>query len=337
MSKQGFFERKKIKFSLKAYFIDAMGAMAYGLFASLLIGTILGTIGTEFNIPILVEIANYAKSVTGAAIGVAIAMSLNAPLFVVVSVAAVGMAGNSIGSIACAYIASIIATEVGKMVSKETKIDIILTPTVTISVGVLIAKFIGPYIANLMSALGVVIMQATEMQPFLMGIIVAVIVGMVLTLPISSAALCIMLDLSGLAAGAATAGCAAQMIGFAIASYKENGFGGFLAQGIGTSMLQVPNIFKNPFIWVAPTLASVITGPVATVVFKMENISTAAGMGTSGFVGPIGVFTAQGVNVNTITSVVVVCFVLPAILAFIFDKGMRKIGLVKDGDMKLDI
>lgn len=334
MSK-GFFERKKIIISPKAYFIDAMSAMAYGLFASLLIGTIFGTIGSEFDIEFFTELSTYAKSVTGGVIGVAIAFSLNAPMLVVLSVATVGLAGNTIGGIACAYIACLVATEVGKILAGETKVDIILTPTITMVSGLLVCQFIGPYVSALMTGLGNVIMNATTMQPLLMGILVAVIVGLVLTFPISSAALCIMLDLNGLAGGAATAGCCAHMIGFAVASFRDNGVGGLIAQGLGTSMLQVPNIFKKPTILLTPILTSAVTGPLATVVFKMTNISTGAGMGTSGLVGPIGVITSMGANSETFIAILCICFVFPACLAVLFDTIFRKMGIIKKGDMKI--
>lgn len=335
--KENFFKRKGIEISVKRYLIDAMGSMALGLFSSLLIGTIIGTIGAELGLEALVTIGNHAKSATGAAMGVAIAFALKAPPFVLFSAAAVGLAGNALGGPVGTLLATVIATEFGKMVSKETKVDLLVTPAVTIIVGVLIAQLVGPGVSAFMTGFGQMVIAATELQPFFMGILVSVLVGIALTLPISSAAICVMLGLSGLAGGAATAGCCAQMIGFAIASFKENGIGGLAAQGLGTSMLQVGNIVRRPQIWIAPTLASAITGPIATVVFKMENIPIGAGMGTCGLVGPIGVFTAMGGGVNTWVAVLVVCIILPAILVFGFDKLFRKLKWVRDGDMKLDL
>lgn len=339
-SKQGFFERKNIEISLKRYFIDAMGNMALGLFASLLIGTILKTIGQQTNLPWLVEIADYTTQAQGAAMAVAIALALKAPPLVMFSCATVGVAGNALGGPLGALLATIVAAECGKVVSKETKVDIIVTPTVTILVGCAVAGYVGPFVSKVMYGFGEIINSATELQPLFMGMLVSVVVGVVLTLPISSAALCIMLGLSGLAGGAAVAGCSAQMVGFAVASYKENKIGGLLAQGLGTSMLQVPNIFRRPLIWLAPTLTAAITGPIATMIFKLEissEMSVAAGMGTCGLVGPIGLLSSMGSNTNTWLGILVVCFVAPAMIAYAFDSAFRKLGFVKYGDQKLDL
>lgn len=333
----GFMGRKNVEISVKRYLIDAMGSMALGLFASLLIGTIFSTLGGNFNLPWLVEMADYAKASTGGAMGAAISLSLQAPPLVIFSTISVGFAGNTLGGPVGAFVACIIATEIGKLVSKETKVDILVTPTVTILSGFIIAHTVAPFMQTVMTTLGGIINTSTELQPLLMGILVSTIMGMILTLPISSAALCIMLDLNGLAAGAATAGCCAQMIGFAVASYKENGVGGLMAQGLGTSMLQVPNIVKNPKIWLAPTCTAAITGPMATIIFKMENIPVSAGMGTCGFVGPIGVLTAMGNSSSVWISILVVCVVAPAILSHLFNACFTKMGLVKEGDMKLDL
>ena len=232
---------------------------------------------------------------------------------------------------------TIIATEAGKLVSKETRLDIIVTPGLTIFLGVLVAQFVGPGVANFMNWFGAVVKTATEMQPFFMGILVSALIGVALTLPISSAAICIALSLDGLAGGAATAGCCAQMIGFAVMSYRENRLGGLLAQGLGTSMLQMGNIVLNPRIWIPPTLASMITGPIATMVFSMENIPAGSGMGTCGLVGPIGVFTAMGGGSRMWLGILLVCLVLPAVLTFIFGEILRKIGWIKPGDLKLDL
>ncbi len=340
--REGIFKRKNIEISAKRYLIDAMGHMAPGLFSSLLIGTILNTLGSKLGITFLSEVLwPISRDMTGAAIGVAVAYALKAPPLVLFSSVVTGAAGNAMGGPAGAFIAVLIATECGKIVSKETKVDILVTPGVTVFVGVFIGSTIGPYIAKMMTALGDFIMYATTLQPFLMGIIVSVVMGMVLTLPISSAALAMMLSLGGLAGGAATAGCTAQMVGFAVMSYKENGFGGLVAQGLGTSMLQVPNIIRNPLIWIPPTLASAITGPLATMVFKMQNTPIGSGMGTSGFVGQFGTYQAMseaGVPAQTIfIYIAILHFVLPAILTLFFAKIMRKMGWIRNNDLKLDL
>lgn len=334
---KAFLKRKNVNITVQTYLIDALGAMAFGLFASLLIGTIFATLGDKTQIQAFIVIADYAKSATGAALGVAIAYALKAPQLVLFSAATVGIAGNALGGPVGALVATIIATELGKIVSKETRVDILVTPGVTIISGVLIAQFVGPGVAAFMDAFGMMVKTATEMQPFFMGILVSALIGIALTLPISSAAICIALTLDGLAGGAATAGCCAQMVGFAVLSFRENGVGGLLAQGLGTSMLQMGNIVKNPKIWIAPTLASMITGPIATVVFQMTNIHTASGMGTCGLVGPIGIYTSMGGGTNMWLGILLVCFVLPAILTWIFGEIFRKLGWIKDGDLKLDL
>ena len=269
---RAFLKRKNIEISAKRYGIDALGAMAFGLFASLLIGTIFGTLGQQFQIEIFNVIADYAKSATGAALGIAIAHALKAPQLVLFSAATVGIAGNALGGPVGALVATIVAAELGKIVSKETRLDIIVTPGITIISGVLVAQFVGPGVAGFMNWFGNLVKTATEMQPFIMGILVSALIGIALTLPISSAAICIALSLDGLAGGAATAGCCAQMIGFAVMSYRENKVGGLMAQGLGTSMLQMGNIVLNPRIWIPPTLASMITGPIAYHGLRLENI-----------------------------------------------------------------
>lgn len=334
---KAFLKRKNVNITVKTYFIDALGAMAFGLFASLLIGTIFATLGEKTNILIFNTIADYAKSATGAALGVSIAYALYAPQLVLFSAATVGIAGNALGGPVGALVATIISTELGKIVSKETRVDILVTPGVTIISGVLMAQFVGPGVSAFMTAFGNLVKTATEMQPFFMGILVSALIGIALTLPISSAAICIMLSLDGLAGGAATAGCCAQMIGFAVLSFRENGVGGLLAQGLGTSMLQMGNIVKNPKIWIPPTLASMVTGPIATMVFRMENIPAGSGMGTCGLVGPIGVYTAMGGGAGMWLGILLVCFVLPAVLTWIFGEVLRKMGWIKDGDLKLDL
>ena len=327
--------------------------MALGLFASLLIGVIFDTLGTQSaNLfgensvsAFCVEIAGMAKTYMGAAIGVAVAWSLKAPPLVLFTSVVTGMMGASMtgfgidvaGGPAGAFVAVALGAEFGKMVSKETKVDILVTPAVTLVVGGISAKLVGPAIGWCMMKLGALIMTATEWQPFVFGIVISVVVGLALTAPISSAALCIMLDLSGLAAGAATVGCCAQMVGFAAASYKENGVGGLVAQGLGTSMLQISNIIKNPWILLPATLASAIIGPISTCVLKMTNIPVGAGMGTSGLVGQIGTFTDMGFSLDTLWKVLLIQIVLPAVLTILIDRLLRKTGKIKDGDYKLDL
>ena len=349
---KSFLKKKDIEISFKRYFIDAMGAMASGLFASLLIGTIIGTLGSQLGIQALIDMGGYAKGVAGPAMAVAIAYALKAPNLVLFSMLAVGAASNALGGAGgqlAVLIIAIIATEFGKMVSKETKIDILVTPLVTIGIGVLLAMAIAPAIGSAASSIGKLIMWATELHPFMMGMLVSVIVGIALTLPISSAAICAALSLTGLAGGAAVAGCCAQMVGFAVMSFKENKVGGLISQGLGTSMLQMGNIVKNPKIWIAPILTSAITGPVATCIFKMQMNGEAisSGMGTCGLVGQIGVYTgwlndiAEGTKAG-ITSMdwlglILVCFVLPAILTWVFGLIFRKIGWIKENDLKLEV
>lgn len=335
-----FLKRKGVNISVKTYLVDAMGAMAFGLFASLLIGTIFGTLGDKTGVELFKTIQTYAgtKAATGPALGVAIAYALQAPQLVLFSAATVGFAGNDLGGPVGALLATIVAVELGKIVSKETRVDILVTPAVTIFSGAVIALFVGPGVSSFMTAFGNLVKAATEMQPFLMGMIVSALVGIALTLPISSAAICIMLSLDGIAGGAATAGCCAQMIGFAVMSFRENGWGGLLAQGLGTSMLQIGNIVKNPRIWIPPILASMITGPVATVVFHMENIAAGAGMGTCGLVGPIGVYTAMTEGgAGMWIGILLVCFILPGVITFVIGEVFRKIGWIKEGDLKLDV
>lgn len=291
------------------------------------------------------EIGGIAKTYMGAAIGVAVAWSLKAPPLVLFTSVVTGMMGATMtgfgidvaGGPAGAFVAVALGTEFGKMVSKETKVDILVTPAVTLIMGGIGAKLIGPAIGWCMLKLGDLIMTATEWQPFLFGIVISVVVGLALTAPISSAALCIMLDLSGLAAGAATVGCCAQMVGFAVASYKENGVGGLVAQGLGTSMLQISNIIKNPWILLPATLAGAIVGPISTCLLKMTNIPVGAGMGTSGLVGQIGTFTDMGFTLDTLWKVLLIQIVLPAVLTILIDQVLRRTGKIKDGDYKLDL
>lgn len=336
-----FLKKKDIIISAHRYGIDAMGAMAQGLFASLLIGTIIKTLGEQVGIPFLVDAGTFAQSVSGPAMAASIGYALHTPPLVLFSLIAVGSAANSLGGAGgplAVYFVAIVAAECGKLVSKETKVDIIVTPAVTILAGVGLSVLCAPSIGAAASAVGSVIMWATELQPLLMGILVSVLVGIALTLPISSAAICAALSLTGLAGGAAVAGCCAQMVGFAVMSFKENGWGGLLAQGLGTSMLQMGNIVKNPRIWIAPTLASMVTGPLATMVFKLENIPAGAGMGTCGLVGPIGIYTAMsGGGPRMWAGILMICFILPAVLTWIFGELSRKAGWIREGDLKLDL
>lgn len=335
-----FLRRKNVSLSPKIYFVDALGAMAFGLFATLLVGTILNSIGTSLNIKFLSEtIWPLAKEATGPAIAVSIAYALGAPNLVIFASTVVGIAANELGGPMGVYIATLFAVEFGKIVSKETKIDIVITPVVTVLVGVFIANLIGPTINAIMTGIGNIIMIATEQQPFIMGIVVSVIVGIVLTLPISSAALCMMLSLSGLAGGAATIGCCCQMIGFAVISFRDNGFEGLVAQGLGTSMLQMPNIVRNPKIAIPPTLASAILGPLATVVFKMTNIPIGAGMGTCGLVGQIATFTSmpEVPFFNLLFLIILLHILLPALVSYIIYIPLRKINWIKEGDLKLEL
>ena len=332
-----FLKHKNVELSFRRYFVDALGAMGVGLFSSLITGLILKTIGTKAGIPILVEFGGLACAMTGPAIAVAIAQALKAPPMVVFSCVAVGFAGNTWGGPVGAFVGAVVASEIGKIISKETKIDIIATPSGTIIAGMAVAKLAGPTVSALMTGLGVIIMNATALQPGPMGAIVSAIMGMILTLPISSAAIAVALNLSGLAAGAAAVGCSTQMVGFAVMSYRENHVSGLLSLGLGTSMLQMPNIVRHPLIWVPPTLASFILGPISTLIFKMENIPTGAGMGTSGFVGQFGAIDAMGSSPAVLMQIALMHFLLPALTTLAIAEVMRKVGLIKPGEMKLDL
>ena len=362
-----FLRKKDIVVSGKRYGIDALGAMAQGLFCTLLVGTILNTVGQQFNIGFLNEIivsvgsgegamhytiGGLASAMVGPGIAVAIGFALHCPTMVLFSLIPVGFAANAMagaGGPLAVYFVTIVAAELGKLVSKETKIDILVTPSVTVLAGIMFAKLVAAPIGSAAQAVGYAVMMATELQPFFMGIVVSVIIGMALTLPISSAAICAGFGLTGLAGGAAVAGCCAQMVGFAVMSFKENGWGGLVAQGVGTSMLQMPNIVKKPAIWIPPTLASAITGPVATCIFRlqMNGAAVSSGMGSCGFVGQIGVYTgwvndvASGAK-TAITAfdwlgMILICFVLPAVLSCIFCGFMKKKGWIESEDLKLDL
>lgn len=361
---KGFLQRKNIVISARRYGIDALGAMAQGLFCSLLIGTILNTLGTQFGIPFLTAqiikindvgytVGGLCSFMSGSAMAVAIGYALQAPPMVLFSLVTVGYACNALGGaggpLAVLFVA-IIAAEFGKAVSKETKIDILVTPIVTILVGIGAAWIIAPPIGGAANAFGQLIMQTTLLQPFWMGILVSVLVGIALTLPISSAAICSVLGLTGLAGGAAVAGCCANMVGFAVLSFRENRWSGLISQGLGTSMLQMGNIVRNPRIWLPAILASAVTGPLATCVFQFEMNDpaggVAAGMGTCGMVGPIGVYAGWVNDVATgakaaITgmdwlAMALICFVLPAVLAWLFGLFFRRIGWIREGDLTLE-
>ena len=341
-----FLERKDIRITFQRYAIDAMSAMAQGLFASLLIGTIFNTIGNVSGVEVFNQLGSFASAVAGPAMAIAIGFALNCPPLVLYSLAAVGYAANSAGGAGgplAVLVVAIIASELGKAVSKETKVDILVTPAVVVGLGCGLAILAGPAIGAVASAIGSFVMWATELQPLLMGILVAVVVGVALTLPISSAAICAALGLTGLAGGAALAGCCAQMVGFAVISFRDNGWGGVVSQGIGTSMLQMGNIMRKPIIWVAPIVASAVCGPIATCVFNMHQngAAIASGMGTCGLVGPIGLYTgwiADGVAVGAFewAGLLLVCFVLPALVSWLVALALRKAGLIVDGDMKLE-
>ncbi len=364
---QQFLKRKDIDISLRRYGIDALGAMAQGLFCTLLVGTILNTLGQQLGIGFLNEtivtigtgegaahytIGGLASAMVGPGIAIAIGAALRCPPLVLFSLIPVGFAANAMagaGGPLAVYVIAIIASEFGKLVSKETKIDILVTPIVTILVGIGAAGLIAAPIGAAAKAVGYAIMWATELQPFLMGILVSVLMGIALTLPISSAAICASFGLVGLAGGAAVAGCCAQMVGFAVMSFRENRWGGLVAQGIGTSMLQMPNIVKNPRIWIPPILASAVTGPLATCLFKlqMNGSPVSSGMGTCGFVGQIGIYTgwvsdiAAGAK-TAITfmdwaGLALICFILPAVLSLLFCAVLRKIGWIRENDLKLDL
>ena len=358
---KAFLKRKDIVFSAKRYGIDALGAMAQGLFCSLLIGTIINTIGSQFHIAFLTNpvatiggaeytVGGLASAMSGPAMAVAIGNAIHCPPMVLYSLITVGFASNALGGaggpLSVLFIA-IIAGEVGKAISKETKVDILVTPLVTIGVGVALSAWWAPALGKAAMKVGDIIMWATELQPFLMGILVSLVVGVALTLPISSAAICAALSLTGLAGGAALAGCCAQMIGFAVMSFPENKWGGLISQGIGTSMLQMGNIVRNPRIWIAPCVTSMITGPIATCIFRlqMNGAAVSSGMGTCGLVGQIGVYTgwvndvANGTKAAITAAdwigLILVSFVLPAVICPLINMFCRKMGWVKDGDMTL--
>lgn len=336
-----FLRKKDIELSGKKYFVEALSAMALGMFSTLITGSILNMIGQQLNIKFLTDIIwPISRDITGAGIGVAIAYGLKAPPLVLFSSTFTGMIGYSLGGPVGAYITSLIATEFGKAISKETKIDIVLTPAITILIGGLVGTTIGPILGKIMTGIGFLIMESTELHPVLMGIVISVFMGMALTLPISSAAIAMMLKLEGIAAGAATLGCCTQMIGFAVTSYKDNGWGGVIAQVLGTSMLQFSNIVKSWRIWIPQILASIILSPLVTIVFKIENSSAGAGMGTSGLVGVLESYITMTKigrgGLETIILIIVIYILCPALVTYLIYIFMRRKGFIKDGDMKIE-
>ncbi len=360
-------KEQNIEFSVNRILVEGLGGMAHGLFASLLIGTIFATVGTYLfdftyslwgqEFALFLDSKTFAYAVQGACMAGAIAYSMKSPPFVLYSCMVVGFATNSLGGAGgplAVFVVTVIAVFLGKLVAKRTPVDLLVTPSVTILGGVFIATLIAPPIGSAVSKLGILIMWATNQQPFLMGILVAALMGILLTLPISSAAICAALGLVGLAGGAAVAGCCAHMVGFAVASYRENGMNGLTAQGIGTSMLQVPNLLRKPILWLPAVIASIVNGPIATCIFhlKMNGVAISSGMGTCGFVGPIGVITgwfnpsdaalAQGemayhAGAMDWIGLVVVAIVIPAVVALLVSELMRKSGAIKEGDYKLDL
>ena len=341
---------------LNHIFIDGLSGMALGLFSTLIIGTIIGQIGTLVGNEIgtyLIAISSVAKTVTGAGIGVGVAAKFKQGPLVTVSAAVAGMIGafpalgmesfalGKAGEPLGAFVAALIGIECGRLVAGRTKIDIILTPLVSICTGAAAGFIVGPPISNFMKWLGNLVNINVEASPILGGIAVSVLMGMILTLPISSAALGVSMGLTGFAAGAATIGCCCQMVGFAVASYRENKFGGFIAQGIGTSMLQVPNILRRPLIWLPPIISSAILGPIASAVLHMVSTPIGSGMGSAGFVGQIAAYGAMletGMSSKVaLIQIIIMHFVLPAVVTLIFSEGMRKAGWIYDGDMKLEV
>lgn len=334
---------------IRDYITKVLNGMALGLFSSLLIGLIIKQIGVLSGFDFLIKVGDIAQRMMGPAIGVGVAYIIGAPALVVMSSVAVGAIGagslglnetgifiSGIGEPVGAFVAALLAAELGRLVAGKTKLDIVLVPITTIVFGALVGYFVSPVMSQVMNGLGQVINKATELSPIPMGIVVSVLMGIILTLPISSAAIAISLNLSGLAAGAATVGCCANMIGFAIASFKDNGFGGLIAQGIGTSMLQMPNIIKKPVIWLPAILASAILGPLSTTIFQMTSNAQGAGMGTSGLVGQFATIAVMGDSQEVLMKIALLHFILPGIISLLTANFLRKKGMIKPGDMKLD-
>jgi uncharacterized protein len=330
-----FLKKKGVDLSLKTYLVTALSYMALGLFSSLIIGLILRTAGEQTGIELLVQIGQMAMDLMGPAIGAAIAYGLKAPPLVLFATTVAGAFGAESGGPAGAYIAALLATEIGKLVSGSTRVDIILTPLTVILVGFFAAEYLGVFINQGLVAFGELVNWSVDQHPFWMGILVAALMGLALTAPFSSAAIAIMIGLDGLAAGAATVGCSAQMVGFAVSSYRENGLGGLIAQGIGISMLQIGNVLKHPLILIPPTLTGAVLSPVSTLLFQMQNTPEGAGMGTAGFVGQIFTFTAMGFSWEVLGYILTLHFIGPALICFALSEWMRRIGLIKPGDMLL--
>lgn len=353
----------KVKNYLNHIFIDGLSGMSLGLFATLIIGTILQQIGNLFGGSIgsiIYLIGKVAAAATCAGIGVGVAYKYKSSPLVVISAAVSGLIGGYATKILSgaimteagvitlagpgeplgAFIAAFVAIEIGNIISGKTKVDIIITPLITIGVGAAVGLIMSPPISTFMTYLGNIIMFSMEQQPFIMGILVSVVMGMLLTLPISSAAIGVILNLSGITAGAATVGCCCQMVGFAVASYRENKFGGLLAQGIGTSMLQIPNIVRKPIIWLPAIISSAILGPISTTVIKMTNNATGSGMGSAGFVGQIMTFETMTETMApsvVLLLILIMQFILPALLTFLISEYMRKKNWIKYGDMSLNL
>ena len=332
-----------IKKICKRYFVDAMSAMALGLFSSLIIGLVISQLA---KLPVLgflsplTDVLAASSPVVGAAIGTAVAWGLKSKPLVTFSCVACGAIGYVAGGPVGAYIAAVVGSEIGSLVAGKTGVDIILTPIVTIVSGGLVGQFAGGYVQSFMNFLGGIINSATVMSPIPMGIIISVVVGMALTAPISSAALCIMLDLSGIAAGAATVGCCAQMVGFAVMGFKENGWGGLVSVGLGTSMLQFSNIMRHPVLWIPPTLASAILGPISTKLLGMTNTASGAGMGTSGLVGQFGTIAAMSEQLSMpvlLLEMAIMHFILPAVLTMFFYVAFCRAGWIKPGYLKMSV
>ena len=333
-----FLRSKGIELHPRVYFITALTYMAYGLFASMIIGLIMQTIGEYAHIPLLAAAGTLAIKYYGAAIGGAVSYGLKAPpLVLFASIVCGAYAVEAGGGPAGAYVAAVIGTELGKLISKSTPLDIILTPLVVLTAGCWAGEYLGYYISEGMIWFGELINWSVGRHPFVMGILVATLMGLALTAPISSAAIAIMLGLDGLAAGAATIGCSARMIGFAVSSYRENGIGGLLAQGIGTSMLQISNIIRNPLILIPPTAAGIILAPIGTVWWKMENVKEGAGMGTSGLVGQIFTLHTMGYELEVFLKILVLHFIGPAVISLAISEWFRRRSWIKPNDMKLEL
>ena len=330
-----FFKKKGVDLSLKTYLVTALSYMALGLFSSLIIGLIIRTAGQQAGIEIMIQMGQMAMDLMGPAIGVAIAYGLKAPPLVLFSAAVAGAFGADSGGPAGAYVAALLAAEIGKLIAGSTRVDIILTPLVTIIVGFFAAEYLGVFIDQGLVAFGELVNWAVDQQPLWMGILVAALMGLALTAPISSAAIAIMIGLDGLAAGAATVGCSAQMIGFGVSSFRENGIGGLIAQGVGTSMLQIGNVLKHPLILIPPTVAGVVLAPFSTLLFQLQNNPEGAGMGTAGFVGQIFTFTTMGFSWEILSAVLALHVIGPAVLCLLISEWMRKKNLIQFGDMTL--